>query len=183
MCVFWACQIVCERLEAILLNMCVSWSCLIECETWHARFLCELNRVRSVVSSDEKMWYDFFFKHQNQLFLKSNSNKHRCRPNQDSEERVLRYLEYNSEVILLPTKLWLANPQEKRSKSHKSSNDQKREPLSLYFVSSMTNFLSFVGCFRSKPSEPTELIQYCIIFYTTRTVDLNSYKLTTGMNL
>ena len=125
----------------------------------------------------------FFFKHQNQLFLKSNSNKHRCRPNQDSEERVLRYLEYNSEVILLPTKLWLANPQEKRSKSHKSSNDQKREPLSLYFVSSMTNFLSFVGCFRSKPSEPTELIQYCIIFYTTRTVDLNTYKLTTGMNL
>ena len=95
------------------------------------------------------------------------------------------YVTWNTTVKLFCSKRsfgWLILRKSDRN-SIQLPYDQKREPLSLYFESSMTTFLSFVGCFRPKPSEPMELIQCCRIFYTTRTVDLNTYKLRTEMNL
>ena len=110
------------------------------------------------------MWCKFFFKHQNQLFLKSNSNKHRCRPNQDSKERILCYLEYKSGVILFQTKLWLVNPQEKRSKFYTITVwPETRATIAIFWVFN-DYFSKFVGCFRPEPIEPTELIQCCRIF-------------------
>ena len=76
--------------------MCVSWAHWIECETWTQSYLTCTFSVRAVVSStDWKVWYEFFFKHWNQIFWKGNFNKPRYR----LWRKGSIYLEYK-------TKMW-----------------------------------------------------------------------------
>lgn len=143
--------------------------------------------MRSAVSSNDwKVWCQFFFKHRNQLFCKSISNKPRCRANKDSEERVLCYLEYtNAEIILVPNQAFVFVSKQKSLEILCTIHRMTKDESHYHFIKCHQWLLFEVLLIVSypKPSEPTKLIQCCLIFNTTRAVHLNTDKLTTGPNL
>ena len=95
------------------------------------------------------------------------------------------YVIWNTKVELFCSKRsfgWLI-PRKSDRNSIQLPYDQKREPLSLYFESSMTTFLSLSVVSDQNQLSQRNWFNVAEFFYTTRTIDLNTYKLRTEMNL
>lgn len=94
-------------------------------------------------------------------------------------------------VFLFQTKLWLLYFNKEKALEilynihHMTKNESRYRTIAIFWVINyyFSKFLLVVSV--QKPSESTKLImiEHCIIIYRTRTVHLNTYKLTTAPKL